>query len=208
MIYDGRFVYGQIYSLNDIVEELQMSRTPIRDAIQRLSNDGHFDILPSRGYCLHVITDDELLNRYHYANAIEGYCVYLLAQKRKKGVTEPGVLRLQSLLQQMQVLDFDTVSFGTFSRLDNAFHQEIISSLNSPTFSNMIINHQYGLVNTPELHLTQSPLSNAEILHYHECIFNAIWEGDAPGAYAAVLRHAEANYDNYKTAKCIFQNND
>jgi len=200
MIYDGRFVYGQIYSINAISKELQMSRTPVRDAIMRLNNEGRLDLLPSRGFCLHFFDDDEFLPRLHLSNAIEGYCAYVLAQERKKGNTSENVLRLKSLLNRMQALDLDTVSFGEFTRLDNAFHQTLIGGIDQVNFVNLF-SSQSGLVNTPELHLVKSPISYAEILYFHENIFNAIWAGDAPGAYSAMLVHSNAVYKCYTSAK-------
>ena len=65
MIDDGKFEYDKKYSLNQIAIELNMSKTPVRDAIQKLADEKRFDILPSRGIQLHMPTDDEV--KQHYA---------------------------------------------------------------------------------------------------------------------------------------------
>ena len=52
-----------------------MSKTPVRDAIQKLADEKRIDILPSRGIQLHMPTADEVKQHYHFSNAIEGYCV-------------------------------------------------------------------------------------------------------------------------------------
>ena len=49
MINSGKFEYGKKYSLNQIAADLNMSKTPVRDAIQRLAEERRIDILPSRG---------------------------------------------------------------------------------------------------------------------------------------------------------------
>ena len=49
MIDDGKFEYDKKYSLNQIAIELNMSKTPVRDAIQKLADEKRIDILPSRG---------------------------------------------------------------------------------------------------------------------------------------------------------------
>ena len=198
MISDGRFVNGQIYSLNEISDELQMSRTPIRDAVLRLSNEGCIDLLPSRGFRLHAISTNELRARFHFSNAIEGYAVYCMAKEvhDTKGIPA-SVQQLCSLAQQMAALDFDSVSFGEFTRLDNAFHHVIVNSVESAHFSDFFKNHQAGFINSPELHLTTSPLPYIEIYRDHQRILDAIWAGDPPSAYAAMLAHSDAIYDNY-----------
>ena len=76
MIKDGKIKYGQRYSLNALSSELNMSRTPVRDAIQRMCDEGRMEMLPSRGFQLHVMDRSEMLQHYHFSNAIEGYCVY------------------------------------------------------------------------------------------------------------------------------------
>ena len=175
-----------------------MSRTPIRDAIIRLSNEGCIDLLPSRGFCLHAISVNELRSRFHYSNAIEGYAVYCMAKDvQESGMIPPSVERLQSLTQQMKNLDFESVSFGEFTRLDNAFHEAIVESVEYANFKELFQNHRIGLINSPELHLTTSPLPYADIFCSHESILNAILAGDPPSAYAAMLAHADAVYNNY-----------
>ena len=198
MISDGRFINGQIYSLTEISDELQMSRTPIRDAVLRLSNEGCIDLLPSRGFRLHAISTSELRSRFHFSNAIEGYSVYCMAKEvRDTGVLSSSVLQLQSLVQQMKNLDFDSVSFGAFTRLDNAFHQVIVDSVKSASFNELFKNHRVGFINSPELHLTVSPLPYADIYRDHEQILNAILAGDPFLAYTTLLAHSDAIYDNY-----------
>ena len=39
MIDDGKFEYDKKYSLNQIAIELNMSKTPVRDAIQKLADE-------------------------------------------------------------------------------------------------------------------------------------------------------------------------
>ena len=84
MIDDGKFEYDKKYSLNQIAIELNMSKTPVRDAIQKLADEKRIDILPSRGIQLHMPTADEVKQHYHFSNAIEGYCVAELAKAYAK----------------------------------------------------------------------------------------------------------------------------
>ncbi len=200
MIYDGKFVPDQIYSLNMTADLLQMSRTPVRDAIQRLSNEGKIDLLPSRGFCLHRLSETEFLNRIHLSNSVEGYCAYSLAKKRKNGVTSADILTLQDLVHKMESLDLETVSFGEFTRLDNAFHQALIDSVQEAHFGELF-EKQAGLINSPELHPIKTPQWFRIILSHHQRIFKAIWDGDCIGAYEALISHAESVYSNYKKAR-------
>lgn len=55
MIVNERLKYGKIYSERQISEQMYVSRTPFREALQRLSQDGYVDILPQRGFMLHPL---------------------------------------------------------------------------------------------------------------------------------------------------------
>lgn len=196
MIFDGKFIYGETYSLNAVAEELQMSRTPVRDALQRLSNEGRIDILPSRGFSLHAISEDELIQRYHFSNAIEGYCVYYLAEQQRKGVSSPVIQKLLDCTEQMEVLIRKNAPFGEFTRLDNLFHHTLATCvIDAKSFSSSTVG--MGLADTPELHLTSNALSNQQILDYHKRVVDAICAGNPEEAYRYLLGHADAVLDSY-----------
>ena len=63
-ILKGRFQYGKFYSETKIAAETGLSRTPIKDALTRLCHAKYVDIVPSKGFCLHKITKDDIKNSY------------------------------------------------------------------------------------------------------------------------------------------------
>ena len=52
----GELSHGQIYSETKLASELGVSRTPMKDALRRLSQDRFIDIIPSKGFKLHEMT--------------------------------------------------------------------------------------------------------------------------------------------------------
>lgn len=62
MIWSGNLEAGEIYSLTKIAQDLNISRTPLRDAIQRLSDEKRIDILPSRD-SVYINSQKKKLNR-------------------------------------------------------------------------------------------------------------------------------------------------
>ena len=44
MIWSGQIQANKIYSVTKIAKDLNISRTPLRDALQRLSDEHHVDI--------------------------------------------------------------------------------------------------------------------------------------------------------------------
>jgi DNA-binding GntR family transcriptional regulator len=191
MIYEGKIKYGEIYFINDIAAKLKMSRTPVRDAIHMLSDENRIDILPSRGFRLHYITEDEIQQMYHYSRAIEGYCAACLAIKFKLEGSCSHIAQLKDLFEKMRDSDLDHISFGDFYFLDNEWHRVLIESL----FSDL---RETGFFDRPEIHLIENFASKLEILQAHQNVLEAIYAGDSDGAYSAMLSHADLVFNAYK----------
>ena len=49
---------GVLYSETKISKELGISRTPMREALQCLSQDGYITIIPSRGFKIRQLSKD------------------------------------------------------------------------------------------------------------------------------------------------------
>ncbi|GFI62101.1 HTH-type transcriptional repressor RspR [Clostridiales bacterium] len=198
LINEGKFKYGETYSLNTIASELNMSRTPVRDAIQKLCNENIIDLLPSRGFCLHTMTSEETLQLYHFSSAIESYCASCLAKQYSKNPENIYVEKLKNLLERMKSCNLETAAFDeAYYHLDNSFHHTLIESLEDTRF-NMLSESRFGFYDHPELHLTEVALNKKVILSCHELIVEAILAGDADAAYRALLEHADIVYENYK----------
>ena len=189
MIDDGKFEYDKKYSLNQIAIELNMSKTPVRDAIQKLADEKRIDILPSRGIQLHMPTADEVKQHYHFSNAIEGYCVAELAKAYAKNPKNIYVRRLKYIMQDMKAYLDEQTDFGEYFALDRQFHIELIDSLQDPYFSSLKSSGM-GFLNHPELKLNEK-IPRHDVDACHEKILDAICKGNHSAAFDAMMEHAQ-----------------
>ena len=76
MILNDTFDYGVVYSETKLSKEIGVSRTPLRDAIQRLVQEKYIDIIPSKGFQLHQMDEKDIIETYQFRSALEGilYC--------------------------------------------------------------------------------------------------------------------------------------
>lgn len=190
MITDGKLEYGKMYSLNALAVDLDMSKTPVRDAIQKLADEKRIDILPSRGIQLHALTEAEIRQHYNFSNAIEGYCVAELAKAYAKDKKNIYVRKMRHILSDMKELLDDDSDFGEYFALDRQFHLELIDSLEDPYFSSLK-SSPMGFLNHPELQLTEETLPRKAVYDCHEKILNAIMAGNSSAAVEAMLEHAD-----------------
>lgn len=196
LINEGKIKYGEIYFINDIAAALAMSRTPVREAIHKLSDENRIDILPSRGFKLHHLTQEEILQLYHFSSAIEGYCAARLAEKYKSQADHSYVAQLQGLVEKMKNSDLENITFKEFYALDNEFHRTLVASLEDSYFINLN-DSKRGFPDRPELHLVETSLRKGDILQDHQRILEAICLGDSAGAFLAMLAHADKVFQSY-----------
>ena len=101
MIYSAELQFGVIYSETKLAGQLAISRTPIRDALNRLAHERYIDILPNRGFQLHLPNATDLREAYHVRLMIEGYCTELLARiralTRRRGDHDVQVVTFEDL---------------------------------------------------------------------------------------------------------------
>ena len=116
MIYNSELEFHRIYSETKLAAQLSISRTPIRDALNRLAQERYIDILPNRGFMLHTPTQADIVEAYHVRMMIEGYCAEIVANHYPDTASRAVIDRMEdALLQQQRLLEDDgAYSLGQF----------------------------------------------------------------------------------------------
>ena len=68
LIKKGKLKTDKIYSLNQLAKDAGFSKIPFRDAVLRLEQERYIDILPSRGFTLHKMTKEDIIETYQIRN--------------------------------------------------------------------------------------------------------------------------------------------
>ena len=74
-----------------MAEALNVSRTPVREALERLYQEGFVTRIPRRGFYVASITRDEAMNLYGAREALE---LYALTSTLERGPLSPASLKL------------------------------------------------------------------------------------------------------------------
>lgn len=104
MILSRELQFDHIYSETKLANQLSISRSPIRDALNRLAQERYIDILPSRGFQLHKPNSADIHEAYHVRMMIEAYCGRILAQDIKKKRAQAAVDRMERALERQRTL--------------------------------------------------------------------------------------------------------
>ncbi|MEV4184087.1 GntR family transcriptional regulator [Streptosporangium canum] len=116
-IRDGVIRHDVQYSENELAETLGMSRTPVREALISLSNEGIITIASQRGFRLRHLSREEREEIFDLRSLLEPYVAGRLALT----ATEENVRRLTGLIDaQAELGGADQQS--EFLALDEQFH--------------------------------------------------------------------------------------
>lgn len=190
MILEGKFEPGRIYSETRVSGELGISRTPMRDAIQRLAQERYLDVIPSKGFCLHQMTEQDLLETCQIRCALEGFCVVQLARDYETPRVKRVIRALEGLLRDQQEVIETSRSIPDFTQYDQEFHEQIVYSLENATVSATFDALHYQMRRQTSLSLEQEGRME-ETLREHRCIVENVKIGAVGRSYEAALAHLE-----------------
>lgn len=193
-IRDEQIVPGKIYSEAAVAKALGCSRTPVKDALTRLSHGKYIDIIPSKGFALHRLTKEDLMNTFQTRVAIESFCAISLqrALDTPRGAAAVAVLRQQVLLQEQYAKEN---RFDEFLRSDILFHQTIIRFSENEDFQELYELHSYRIEEPARKCLREGDRCK-ETSGEHAAILRAIEHGDISHCYEAILRHNESTLEH------------
>ena len=188
MVLSGAFEPGIIYSETKTAESLGVSRTPTRDALQKLSHDGLIDIMPSKGFRIHQLTQRDAVEIHQMRCAIEGYCVRLLAQQIHAPEAQRLLSGLTGLIDKQRMVMDNGEEVKNFVSLDFSFHMQIINFARNDVFTETFRNQVYriGIVATNALTKTARMQQS---LTEHMKLLDVIKSGRPDDAYGALLTH-------------------
>ena len=74
----GALTQGSLINVRKLTEELNVSRTPLREALAQLEIQGLVTILPQRGVRINVLTYEDLLNLFEIIGTLESQVVFTI----------------------------------------------------------------------------------------------------------------------------------
>ncbi|UTW12107.1 GntR family transcriptional regulator [Marinobacterium rhizophilum] len=173
---------GTILRKGAICEQLGVSRSPVSEAIARLSADGLVDVIPQSATKVSCLSMDEIREASFLREALELAAVSRVAERRSdEQLTQlTRNLRLQELL-------VDDGDFAGFYAADEEFHALLMEFTGFPGVSSVAASVSLQLKRARMLLLPEAGRP-AEAVKEHKAVVDAIRASD-PGAAQAAMKH-------------------
>ena len=165
-----------------LCERFGTSRTPVREALIRLGEEGLVDIVPQSGTFVSRIPVDAIPEAVLVRQALEGVTVEAAAR-----VAGGSLSGLDRALDTQRALAARNDTRG-FHEADEAFHEAIASLARHPNIWRLL--RQVKVQLDRARRLTLPALGRmSQVVAEHEAIREAVAAGDAAGARAAMVLH-------------------
>ena len=189
-IIKGDLKPGEIYSEKVFADLLQVSRTPVREAILKLKDEGLVEIYNNRGIGIKPISLDEIQQILQARTAIEGYSVHYLAERAKTQASKKTLEDLKKCLETTEVLSKDLKNHYAYMKSDVEFHGIIVRFTGNRYFIRLVDQMRTRMEQATVNSLT---LKNRQLeaLQEHINVFECICSGDTQKADAAFRTHMD-----------------
>lgn len=135
---EGNLKPGMFVSINQIMKNLDLSRTPLRDALLQLQTEGFVTFLPQRGLRINELSQQDIEDMYEMLGALDSRV--LLSVFPVVGTTE--IEKMKKLNQEM-LENISDANFNRYWDLNTAFHNTYLNlSSNIPILNQINIIRQ------------------------------------------------------------------
>jgi DNA-binding GntR family transcriptional regulator len=170
-----------------IAEEIEMSRTPVREAINQLVSEGLIRSVPRKGLFFIELTPEEILDLIDVRGALESLAVTKCIEK----IDEKGLKKLEGVILRAEEC-FRQGDYKKCNDLDSIFHQKIAQSTGNQKLILYLqeIEDFMHIVRTLEKR-TMAKLKVERSLEQHWNIYTCIKNRDKTAAVKAVNKNIQ-----------------
>jgi len=193
LIVSGQIDPSAVVTESALAQRLSVSRTPVREALQRLAGDG---LVRSQGRGIGVVqrSAEELADVYRTRAALEAMLAQAAAERQSAGELAPAQLRrLDDLADQADAVT-RAGDLAAAALSNRAFHRAV-SELGDNRVALQLLDRLWDqIVVSTRASLTVSDRTST-VHDEHRAILSAVGAGDGPAAAAAARSHALATLE-------------
>ena len=189
MLVEGRIAPGAKLNERELSEVLNVSRTPLREAIKMLAAEGLVELLPNRGAIAVELTEADILNTFEVMAGLEAQSGELAAQR----ITDAELNEIKALHFEM-LAAYTRRDLPSYYRLNSAIHGAINAAAKNP-----VLTATYKQVNARLQALRFRSNQDGEkwknAVREHELMIDALSARDAQAMRAVLAGHLANKLD-------------
>jgi DNA-binding GntR family transcriptional regulator len=191
LILQTEIMPGQKLHHQDLSDQLGVSRTPVREALSRLVQEGYVSLLPNRGFICKEIGMQEAEELYDLREGLEAFAV-------EKAIPRLDAKALARLEEQIDLYGEDTAKRFTRERLiyDQSIHLEIARIAGNETLKRTLGQVFERIILKRKTDALYDEARGVSAHQEHLQLLEAMRKGDLERAVRTVRRHIQAGKHN------------
>lgn len=174
-ILTGAYRAGERLRESQLAEEIKVSRTPVREALQRLAAEDLVIISPNRGAAVAMLDAEDLEELFELRILLEGFATGIAAQR----ATEADITRLRAIQDRLRqaARSNDLARREEASQINLEFHREVLNIANNRRLESFVT----SLTSVSLVEVTFKTYSDEQMarsVSQHDQIIEAIEHGD------------------------------
>lgn len=189
MLVENRLAPGAKLNERALCEVLNVSRTPLREAIKMLAAEGLVELVPNRGAIALQLSEADVLNTFEVMAGLEGQSGELAATR----ITEAELNEIRALHFEMMAA-YTRRDLPAYYRLNAAIHDAINAAAKNP-----VLSATYRQVNARlqalRFRSNQDEEKWGHAVHEHTQMIDALGARDAAAMRAVLVAHLNHKRD-------------
>ncbi len=181
MLLEGDIPPGARIPERDLCDKLQISRTPLREALKVLAAEGLVQLLPNRGSRAAKLTEKDLHDLFEVCQGLEALAGELACER----ITDPQIGEIAAAHTAM-AQHYRDGDLARYYRCNRQIHEAIIAAAGNPALSGLYESVTARIRRARYL-TPMTPQRWATAIREHEAILNALQRRDGFGL-AHILR--------------------
>lgn len=171
-----------------LAQTLDLSRTPVREALNRLASEGFVVFTPNRGFCFRGLDIDDLLDLFELRAIIETGSFALACER----ADEAGIARVQAFWADAK-LRYENKDPDEILELDEAFHVHLAELANNPEIVRQLIGVNARIRFVRRVQIENGP-QHWSLVEDHSRIVQALTERDREKGIEILRAHISLTF--------------
>ena len=189
MLVESRIAPGAKLNERELAEILQVSRTPLREAIKMLAAEGLVELLPNRGAIAISLNETDVRNTFEVMAGLEALSGELAAQR----ITDAELAEIKAMHFEMMAA-FTRRDLSNYYRINALIHNAINAAAKNPVLA-MTYNQVNARLQALRFRSNQDDEKWGQAAREHEKMIDALAAHDSAAMREVLLLHLNEKMD-------------
>ena len=187
----GELLFDEKINETDLIDQLGISRTPIREALIQMSSDGILENIPRKGFFVKSISNQKISEVYKIIGVLDAYAIKLAMPN----ITKEHLRRLSAAIEKID-LAIEKKNYELYCNWQEEFHLIYLEACGNNSLVEIIQSIERKNIRTTfySESLDKLFIVLAKVNDEHRAILKSIEEKDSEKAAELLNKHWGANF--------------